>query len=54
MTKRKICIVSNNNKIVIPKAIADEINLSVGDTIYWEVENGKLVGTPFDLNNIVR
>lgn len=38
--------ITSKYQTTIPKPIRETLNLSINDTIEWQVENGKLVGTP--------
>ena len=43
-------IITSKYQTTIPKAIREDLGLSINDTIEWKVENGRIVGVPMQKN----
>jgi len=39
-------VITSKYQTTIPKAIREQLTLSINDTIEWKVENGRIVGVP--------
>ncbi len=43
-------VITSKYQTTIPKAIREDLGLSINDTIEWKVENGRIVGLPMQKN----
>ena len=43
-------VITSKFQTTIPKAIRENLRLSINDTIEWKVENGRIVGVPMQKN----
>jgi len=43
-------VITSKYQTTIPKAIREDLKLSINDTIEWKVENGRIVGVPMQKN----
>lgn len=43
-------VITSKYQTTIPKAIREDLKLSINDTIEWKVENGRIVGVPLQKN----
>ncbi len=43
-------VITSKYQTTIPKAIREDLGLSINDTIEWKVENGRIVGVPMQKN----
>jgi len=42
--------ITSKYQTTIPKAIREDLNISINDTLEWNVENGKIVVLPMQKN----
>lgn len=43
-------VITSKYQTTIPKAIREDLRLSINDTIEWKVENGRIVVVPMQKN----
>lgn len=43
-------VITSKYQTTIPKAIREDLELSINDTIEWKVENGRIVVVPMQKN----
>jgi len=43
-------VITSKYQTTIPKAIREDLGLSINDTIEWKVENGRIVVVPMQKN----
>ncbi len=43
-------IITSKYQTTIPKAIREDLNISINDTLEWNIENGRIVVLPMQKN----